>query len=142
MYLELFSYTVPLPFVFALALLITFDYVTGYADAFLRKKVDSTVGIDGLIRKGSIIFAAIAFILFDAITGFDVMAILPSEVKEYTSMFGVTQFGLAEILIIGFCLNELTSVFENLDKLGIPLPKFVTKRLNKIKDSYFESEEE
>lgn len=141
MTLELFSYTVPLPFVFALALLITFDYVTGYTDAFLRKKVDSTVGIDGLIRKGSIIFAAIAFIAFDAITGFDVMAILPNEIKEYTSMFGVAQFGLAEILIIGFCLNELTSVFENLNKLGIPLPKFITKRLNKIKDSYFESEE-
>ena len=102
MTLELFSYTVPLPFVFALALLITFDYVTGYADAWLRKVVDSTIGIDGLIRKGSIIFAAIAFIAFDAITGFDIMAILPSEIKEYTSMFGVAQFGLAEILIIGF----------------------------------------
>ena len=142
MNLEFLNYVVPVPFVCALALLITLDYVTGYVDAWLRKVVDSTIGIDGLIRKGSIIFAAIGFITFDAITGFDVMSFLPSEFEEYTSIIGITQIGLAEVLIFRFCLNELTSIFENLNKLGVPLPKFITKRLNKIKDSYFESEVE
>lgn len=88
----------------ALILFVCIDYITGLCVAIRERKVSSKIGAKGLARKIAI-FALVAL-------GAIIDLLLIGE--------GST---LCSVTILFYCSNELISICENANKMGIPLPK-------------------
>lgn len=92
--------------------LMAADIVTGWLQATINGTWDSTKMRVGLFRKsGELLVIVIAYAIYSAIN-------LPFDVPSF----------IAGYIII----MELISVFENLDQAGLPVPRWITRRLRKV----------
>jgi len=91
------------------------DYITGVAAAFKTKTLKSSVGFDGLMKKGAIFLIVILAVQLDRITG---------------NAAGVFRTSTAFF----FIANDALSVLENVGELGVKLPAFLTSALTKLRD--------
>ena len=91
------------------------DYVTGVAAAFKTKILKSSVGFEGLMKKGAIFLIVILAAQLDRITGNDA-----GVFRASTAFF--------------FIANDGLSMVENVGEMGVKLPKFITSALTKLRD--------
>lgn len=98
-------------FVLALVLLaMILDFLTGYAAAWADKRVTSSIGINGLLRKAVSIIILISII--------PLLALFPPLIGDSALM----------VIYMSYLVFEWTSILENLKKLGInigPLEKIL-----------------
>ncbi len=93
--------------------MIVLDYLTGVFKAIFNKKLNSEVGIKGVIKKvGYLIIVAVA-VMLDRIIG-DTGAI-------------------RNIVIFFFVANEGISLVENWVAMGLPMPQVIIDTLEQIK---------
>ncbi len=93
--------------------MILLDYLTGVFKAIFNKKLNSEVGIKGVIKKvGYLIIVAVA-VMLDRIIG-DTGAI-------------------RNIVIFFFVANEGISLVENWVAMGLPMPQVIIDTLEQIK---------
>lgn len=101
----------------ALQILITvivLDYITGLFKAMYNKKINSTVGLKGIIKKvGYLIIVSVAVIL-DKITG--------------------NTGAIRTLVIYFFVANEGISILENWGGMGLPLPQKIFDVLEQLKN--------
>lgn len=101
----------------ALQILITviiLDYITGIFKAIYNKKINSSVGLKGIIKKlGYLIIVAVAVIL-DSITG--------------------NTGAIRTLVIYFFVANEGISILENWGGMGLPLPQKLIDTLEQLKN--------
>lgn len=101
----------------ALQVLITvviLDYITGVCKAISDKKVNSSVGLKGIVKKiGYFIIVAVSVIL-DRITG--------------------NTGAIRTLVIYFFVANEGISILENWGGMGLPLPKKIFDVLEQLKN--------
>lgn len=91
--------------------LILFDIFLGITKSCINKKLNSHVGLQGLLKHSLIIIIVISL---------GVVA-EPLEINVvFTGM------------VIFYIIQYLLSITENLDKIGVPLPKFVTDKIAKL----------
>lgn len=89
------------------------DYVTGICKAIVNKKINSIIGVKGIIKKiGYLIIVALA-VRLDVITG--------------------GTGALRTLVIYFFVANEGISILENWGSIGLPLPKKVMETLEQLK---------
>ena len=101
--------------------LMAADVVTGWIQATINETWDSTKMRVGLYRKsGEILVIVIAYVIYAAIN-------LPVDMPAF----------IAGYIII----MEIISVAENLDEAGLPVPRWVTRRLKKVADDLSEEED-
>jgi toxin secretion/phage lysis holin len=95
-----------------LVFLVVFDYITGIIAAWVEKKVSSNIGARGIAKKICLFIPiGIAFWL-DQLFGSD--SVLRS-------------------MAIGFYIgNEGISLTENLTRIGVPMPPFITESLQQV----------
>ncbi len=98
-----------------LLIFIIMDYVTGVAAAFKTKTLKSSVGFEGLMKKGAIFLIVILAAQLDRITG---------------NTAGVFRTATAFF----FIANEGLSMVENVGEMGVKLPGFITGALTKLRD--------
>lgn len=96
------------------SILMAIDVVTGFVNAWARRIIKSSVMRQGLARKfGELVVIGIAQLFF----------------------YGV---GMPKYAVVGIStyiiLMELISICENLDKLGVPIPKFIKRALTKAEE--------
>lgn len=92
------------------SILMAFDVATGFINAWAKNQIKSSVMRQGLARKfGELTVIAIGQLFFYGLG-------LPKYYVVFISFY---------IIIM-----ELVSIAENLDKLGVPLPKAIKKVLN------------
>lgn len=97
-----------------LIIVVVLDYVTGVLKAIYNKKVNSTVGLKGIVKKlGYFIIVAVAVIL-DNITG--------------------GTGAIRTLVIYFFVANEGISIVENWGGMGLPLPQKVVDTLDQLKN--------
>lgn len=97
-----------------LLIVVVLDYITGIAKAIYNKKMNSTVGLKGIIKKvGYFIIVAVAVIL-DRITG--------------------NTGAIRTLVIYFFVANEGISILENWGGMGLPLPQKLTDTLEQLKN--------
>lgn len=97
-----------------LLIVVVLDYITGIAKAIYNKKMNSTVGLKGIIKKvGYFIIVAVAVIL-DRITG--------------------NTGAIRTIIIYFFVANEGISILENWGGMGLPLPQKLIDTLEQLKN--------
>ena len=64
------------------AFVIIFDLFLGVMRSFKEKKTNSTIGIDGMIRKVSMIACLLFLVVLDFLIHLDLIAWLPSQILD------------------------------------------------------------
>lgn len=113
----------------ALIIFIVFDVIFGVLRALKEKKLNSCIGIDGIIRKVGMILTIIICIVIDKMINIDLIAFVPVEVKNYIN---IDKIGLAFLFNVLYIVFEMLSVFKNMIKCKLPLPKKLKSLLEKI----------
>ena len=104
------------------SILMAIDVITGFVNAWARAKIRSSVMRQGLARKfGELVVIGIAQLFFYGV-----------GMPKYAVMFISTYI----------ILMELISISENLDKLGVPIPKFIKRALVKAEEKIDELSDE
>lgn len=105
-----------------IVLLVTMliDYLTGICKAIYLKKLNSSIGLKGIIKKFGYLLIVILAALADKVLNNGTLAI-------------------RTIVIYFFIANESLSILENWALMGLPLPKKLYEVFEKLKDSDKES---
>lgn len=96
---------------------IVLDILTGIIKAWLNKNLNSTIGRRGLVEHLAVLVLGVTVYPYLIFIGFE-------EVATAFIFFFIATYGL--------------SLIENLSDIGVPFPKGIKKRLEKIKDHFDE----
>ena len=96
-----------------LLIFIALDYITGLCKAITQKKVNSSIGAKGIIKKVGYLIIVAMSVYLDKTVG-DTGAI-------------------RNIVIYFFVANEGISILENWGTMGLPLPKKIFDVLEQIR---------
>lgn len=112
-----------------LVIFIVLDVIFGVLRAIEEGKLNSTIGIDGIIRKVGMIITICVCILVDHIVEIDLIGFIPENVK---SVLGLSKVGVSMIFNILYIIFEILSIFKNMYKCKLPLPKKLKTFLEKM----------
>lgn len=104
-------------YIHAFAGVIVLDILTGMIKAWINKTLNSTIGRRGLIEHLAVLVLGVTVYPYLIFIGFE-------EVAATFIFFFIATYGL--------------SLIENLSDIGVPFPKGLKKRLEKIKDHFDE----
>ena len=96
----------------ALLIFITLDYLTGIIKSIYKKKLNSKLGLKGILKKLGYIFIVVVATLFDYLIGDNSSAIRS----------------------LVFISNEAISILENWGAMGLPLPNKIFQVFESLKD--------
>ena len=102
------------------------DYATGMADAWAARELSSKTGLLGIVKKLCYLIAVAVAVVVDWV----IQSVAAKAGLELGSFYA---FGL--LVTIWLILNELISILENLSALGVPLPEFLMKIIEKLKNT-------
>lgn len=105
------------PVVGFLLLLILVDIVTGVISAFITHKLNSNTSFAGMGKKVLMTLVICAGKIFDA---------LQSNIAPNSE-----PLPCAKLIASYYCLHELLSILENVDRAGVPIPGWLKVRLQK-----------
>ena len=133
--IEVFSHEISVPVggMTLVVFLMICDILSGIFKAIAQNRgINSTVGTNGLIRKAGVLLALLVFIVMDSLIELNFVTIIPSEIL---SVFKLEEahIGLSHVMLGFFGLFELVSLFENLGEVGVPLPQFIMKSIERLK---------
>ena len=112
-----------------LIIFIVLDVIFGVLRAIREGKLNSTIGIDGIIRKVGMIITISVSILVDMIVRVDLIAFIPESVKD---VLGLSKVGVSMIFNILYIIFEILSIFKNMYRCKLPLPKKLKVFLEKM----------
>ena len=112
-----------------LIIFITLDVIFGVLRAIKEGKLNSTIGIDGIIRKVGMIITICVCILVDIIISIDLIGFIPDKIKQ---VLGLSKIGISMLFNILYIVFEILSIFKNMYKCKLPLPKKLKVYLEKI----------
>ena len=112
-----------------LIIFIVLDVIFGVLRAIKERKLNSTIGIDGIIRKVGMIITISVSILVDMIVRVDLIAFIPESVKD---ALGLSKVGVSMIFNILYIIFEILSIFKNMYRCKLPLPKKLKVFLEKM----------
>lgn len=96
---------------------VCMDTVFGLFRAIKQHKLNSSFGIDGAVRKISMLMSICFLLILDAIANVNLIGFLPEELRQYLgSRIGVAEF--FAIIYIGF---EAVSILKNMALCGLPV---------------------
>ena len=96
-----------------LLIVIAIDYVSGICKAIYKKKLNSKVGIKGIIKKFAYLLTVALAVELDQIMG--------------------NTGAIRTLVIYFFVANDGISILENMGGMGIPLPQKLTEVLEQLK---------
>ena len=112
-----------------LIIFIVLDVIFGVLRAIKERKLNSSIGIDGIIRKVGMIITICVSILVDMIVSVDLIGFIPENVKV---VLGLSKVGCSMIFNIVYIIFEILSIFKNMYKCKLPLPKKLKVFLEKM----------
>ncbi len=100
----------------SLLIFIVIDYITGIIKAIYQHKLNSKIGINGILKKIGYIFIVVIATLFDYLIGDSTLAV-------------------RSLVIYFFISNEAISILENWALMGLPLPKKIFQVFESLNDN-------
>lgn len=101
--------------IFALLIFMITDYITGMTAAYMSGTLSSKTGFHGVIKKLCYMFAVVSGIGIDYVCTYAL---------DGVGISGGTYF-FSLLVSVWLILNEIISILENLDKIGVPVPGFI-----------------
>lgn len=123
-------------------LAVIFDTVFGVIRAVRERKFNSCFGIDGAIRKISMIVSLCGLVIVDCLVKINLISFLPDELRQN---IGVDTIGTAEFFGLLYICYEIVSILKNMYLCGLPVKKVwtaVKKFLNNYTDELPDDEME
>lgn len=111
------------PVIVLIAVMII-DYATGMFKAWINASLSSRTGLIGILKK-------VGYLLVVCTAG-----VVDWLISSGLGKIGIkidVGFYIGVIVVIWFIINELISILENLAIIGVPLPKFLTSLVHKLK---------
>ena len=108
-------------------LTILFDVFIGILLACKLKKVNSTIGIDGMIRKVGMLGSILFLTFVDFLLGFNLIGWLPEAILSMFKMIGMQEIGGSDLFGLLFATFEILSIIKNWILLGLPMFKGVNE---------------
>lgn len=99
---------------------IIMDTLFGVIRALKEHSLNSSVGIDGAIRKVSMLASLIGLKVADMITHFNLIGFVPKEIIEFIK---IDSIGSAEFFGLLYFSYEFVSVLKNMTLCGLPVKK-------------------
>lgn len=112
--------------ILVLMLVMIVDYITGLAGAYVTNQLNSRIGIVGIIKK-------IGYLGLVAV-GMTADYIIYSALSQIGIDIGLG-YCVGMVIVIWLIINELISILENLAEIGVPLPSFMVKLINRLKNT-------
>lgn len=112
-----------------LLVVICLDVFFGILRAIKQRKLNSSIGIDGIIRKCGMLVSTIFIKMIDFIVDLDFLGFVPIAVKEVLNI--QNQFGIGSLFALLFIIFEALSVLKNMVICKLPIPKKLQKWLEK-----------
>lgn len=116
-------------FLKVLVIVIALDVLFGVFRALIEKELNSTIGIDGIIRKIAMIVTICVCLGLDYLINIDLIAFIPQELKQ---IIHISKVGISELFSILYILFESLSILKNMHKCKLPMPKPLKKWLEKL----------
>lgn len=132
---EVFSHEIMVPVggMTLIVFLMVCDILGGIFKAIVLKRgINSTIGTNGLIRKAGVLLALLVFIVVDSLVEVDFVSLIPDELLTVFKL-EEAHIRLSHVMLCFFGLFELVSLFENLGEVGVPLPRFITRFVERLR---------
>ena len=106
------------PMLQLVVLAIVFDTIFGVIRAIKEHKFNSCVGIDGAIRKISMVISLVFLLIADQIIAVNLIAFVPETIRSYIGLDAVGLTGFFSLLYIAY---EIVSILKNMTLCGLPV---------------------
>lgn len=113
-----------------LLLAVCADMIFGSARAVKERHWNSSVGIDGAVRKAGMVASIVLFSIMDMVLSVDLLSWLPVEAKDVLDSIGIQKAGCTELFGFLYVLYEATSVLKNMLLCGLPVPAGIREKLS------------
>ena len=114
------------------ALMVCTDTVLGCFRAIRQHKFNSSFGIDGAIRKITMLLSLVFLVLLDTAVHINLVALIP---KEILALAGLESVGTTEFFGIIYISYEAVSILKNMALCGLPV-KAVEEKLRAFLGKY------
>lgn len=108
------------------------DYITGMMSACYNSELSSKKGIKGIIKKVGYLTLVFAAMILDWLISQGLQQI---NVDITYSVF------FAVLVTVWLIINELISTLENLSRMGVPIPNFMKKLIDRLKTTVEKGDE-
>lgn len=102
-----------------LCIVIVMDVVFGILRALKERKINSTVGIDGMIRKTGMLLSVIFTVMIDVVINLNLIGFIPEDIKGALKLDYV---GFNEMFTLLYIIFEFLSVSKNMVLCKLPIP--------------------
>lgn len=99
---------------------VIFDTVFGVIRAIRERRFNSCFGIDGAIRKISMIVSLCGLVIVDCLVKVNLIGFLPDTIRQN---IGLESIGTAEFFGLLYICYEVVSVLKNMYLCGLPVKK-------------------
>lgn len=108
---------------------IVLDVLFGVFRAVIEKATNSTIGIDGIIRKTAMIITIVVCLVLDYLIQIDLVCFFPAELKD---LLHISKIGISELFAVLYILFESLSILKNMYRCKLPIPKPLKKWIEKL----------
>lgn len=123
---------------------VVMDTIFGAGRAIKQHKFNSSVGIDGAIRKISMLISLVFLAIIDKLVNINLIGFIPEAIRAYLP-HGMDRVGLAEFFGILYLCYEFVSILKNMTLCGLPVKRIweaVRKFLGKYTQELPDTEEQ
>lgn len=123
---------------------VVMDTIFGAGRAIKQHSFNSSVGIDGAIRKISMLVSIMFLGLVDYLVSINLIGFIPKEVRAFFPA-SLNTIGLAEFFGILYLAYEIVSILKNMTLCGLPVKKVwevVRKFLGKYTEELPDTEQQ
>lgn len=107
-----------------LVILLVMDMIFGSLRAIREKRFNSSVGIDGVIRKVGMMLAVVCLSVMDHVMPMNLIGFIPEQALQVLPIRSVT---IMEFFALFFCIYECLSVLKNMALSGLPVKPIWSK---------------
>lgn len=121
MSVEVFNIRIMVTWILYVGFAVAIDTVFGLGRVVKQHKWNSSVGINGAIRKIAMMVCMTFTVALDAVCGFNLIKLFPDDIIKYLAMINITHVGFAEFFGILLVAYECVSILKNMYLCGLPV---------------------
>ena len=122
-----------------LCIFIVLDVIFGFLRSVKERKTNSTIGIDGIIRKTGMMITIVTAIVIDKIANIDLIFFIPENIKN---VLNLKECGITILFNSLYIIFDSLSILKNMRKCEIPFPRKLNDFLEKLLTEFTSEMEE